>query len=110
MQQVEASIGPMAPTNAPFSAAPRTQPRGTADHAARPSAGSTAPAFESIASAARRLGIDAGRLRQRCRREGERIGDCAVVCLGAGIVAFKFGGRWRIRFPLRAARDAEHER
>jgi hypothetical protein len=56
------------------------------------------PAFETITSAARKLGVDTMSLRRRCLRDGERVGDCIVALLGDGVVAFKFGGRWRIRF------------
>lgn len=64
------------------------------------------PAFETIESAAKRLGVDATRLRERCRREGRRVGDCVVTFLGADVVAFKFGRRWRVRFkePARGVR------
>jgi hypothetical protein len=71
------------------------------------------PAFETIASAARRLGVDAVRLRERCLRNGERVGECIVALLDDGVVAFKFGGRWRVRFPRTApaptASPVEHE-
>jgi hypothetical protein len=56
------------------------------------------PAFETIESAAKRLGVDAIRLRERCRREGRRVGDCVVAFIGDDVVAFKFGRRWRVRF------------
>jgi hypothetical protein len=59
--------------------------------------------LETIASAARRLGVEAAQLRKRCLRKGERVGDCVVALLEDGIVAFKFGGRWRVRFPRTAA-------
>jgi hypothetical protein len=64
------------------------------------------PAFETIESAAKRLGVDATRLRERCRREGRRLGDCVVTFLGDDVVAFKFGRRWRVRFkePPRGVR------
>jgi hypothetical protein len=65
----------------------------------------TAPhaTLETIASAARRLGVDAAQLRKRCLRNGERVGDCIVALLEDGVVAFKFGGRWRVRLPRTAA-------
>ncbi len=64
------------------------------------------PAFETIESAAKRLGVDAVRLRERCRREGRCVGDCTIAFLGDDVVAFKFGRRWRVRFkePPAAAR------
>ena len=84
--------------NSPESREPHESP-------ARPSP----PAFETIESAAKRLGVDAARLRERCRREGRRVGDCVVTFLGDDVVAFKFGRRWRVRFkepPRRVRRDA----
>jgi hypothetical protein len=67
------------------------------------------PAFETIESAAKRLGVDASRLRDRCRREGRRVGDCVVTFLGDDVVAFKFGRRWRVRFkePARGVRKGK---
>jgi hypothetical protein len=35
--------------------------------------------------------------------KGERVGDCIVALLECGVVAFKFGGRWSVRFPKGAA-------
>jgi hypothetical protein len=60
-----------------------------------------------MASAAKRLGVDAAQLRKRCLRRGERAGDCIVALLEDGVVAFKFGGRWRVRFPRAAAHRTE---
>ncbi len=57
-----------------------------------------APTFETIASAAARLGVDVTTLRARCRRVGERVADCVVDLLDDSVVAFKFGPRWRVRF------------
>jgi hypothetical protein len=56
------------------------------------------PVFETIAAAALRLGVDARALRRRCNRHGQRVGDYVVVHLDGGLVAFKFGPRWRLRF------------
>ena len=80
----------------------RTNSTARTDAAARPAP----PAFETIESAAKRLGVDATRLRERCRREGRRVGDCVVTFLGDDVVAFKFGRRWRVRFkePPRGVR------
>ena len=64
-------------------------------------------AFETIGSAAVKLGLDPARLRRKCQRRGERVGDCIVALLPDGVVAFKFGGRWRVRFPKKAAAIAE---
>lgn len=49
--------------------------------------------------AAKRLAITPVALRARCRR-AQRIERGQVVApLGGGIVAFKFGSSWRVRFP-----------
>jgi hypothetical protein len=56
------------------------------------------PAFSTIAAAAERLGVDAALLRARCRRKGQRVGDCVVALVSDDVVAFKFGPRWRLRF------------
>ena len=66
---------------------------------APPGAGRRAPIFESIESAAEKLGVEPAALRSRCRRAARRAGDATVSQLGGGIVAFKFGQTWRIRFP-----------
>jgi len=57
-----------------------------------------APTFETIRSASGKLGVEPASLRARCRREGERVCDCVVTLLEGGVVAFKFGRRWRVRF------------
>jgi hypothetical protein len=60
----------------------------------------TAPIFETIESAAPKLGVAPGALRSRCQRAARRIGAASAVAqLGGGIVAFKFGKTWRLRFP-----------
>jgi len=84
-----------APTPSPRSAPPSCR------LAARREAGATTqppPAFTTIAAAAERLGVDAAVLRARCRRKGQRVGDCVVALLNDDVVAFKFGPRWRLRF------------
>jgi hypothetical protein len=88
----------MASTNAPLRVVAL---EGRADTVAVATKATTAlvPAFESIASAARRLGVDAEGLRRRCHQVGERVGDYAVARLDGGVVAFKFGCYWRVRFP-----------
>jgi hypothetical protein len=58
-----------------------------------------APVFETIESAAEKLSVRPSALRSRCRRAAKRVGDASVVKLGGGIVAFKFGKTWRVRFP-----------
>jgi len=37
-------------------------------------------------------------LRARCRRSARREGREVVARLGAGVVGFKFGANWRVRF------------
>ena len=37
-------------------------------------------------------------LRARCRRHARREGREVVARLGAGVVGFKFGANWRVRF------------
>jgi hypothetical protein len=67
---------------------------------ARTSPGSrVAQVFDTIESAAAKLGLDENALRARCRRAAERVHDATVARLGGGIVAFKFGKSWRVRFP-----------
>jgi hypothetical protein len=63
------------------------------------SPGRQTPIFDSIESAAEKLGVEPAALRSRCRRAARRAGDATVSQLGGGIVAFKFGQTWRIRFP-----------
>jgi hypothetical protein len=62
------------------------------------------------AAAARRLGVDAEGLRRRCRQASEHVGDYAVARLDGGVVAFKFGRYWRVRFPKHAAEGTSFER
>ena len=52
----------------------------------------------SIGSAAARLETTPVALRARCRRRARREGDEIVARLGAGVVAYKFGAHWRVRF------------
>lgn len=52
-----------------------------------------------IEVAAERLSVAPDALRARCRRAARRVGDTVVANLGGGIVAFKFGRSWRVRFP-----------
>jgi len=56
-------------------------------------------ALDPLESAAARLGTSAEALQERCEREAERCGDVAVAYLDAGVVAFRAGGEWRLRFP-----------
>jgi hypothetical protein len=53
----------------------------------------------TIEVAAKRLALGPTALRARCRRAARRVGDAIVANLGGGIVAFKFGRSWRVRFP-----------
>lgn len=56
-------------------------------------------AFDDIDTAGAKLRVDSDALRARCRRAARRVGNTVVAELGGGIVAFKFGSSWRIRFP-----------
>jgi hypothetical protein len=56
-----------------------------------------------IEVAAVRLALTPVALRARCRRAARREGRNVVAHLGAGVVAYKFGRSWRVRFPLVAA-------
>ncbi len=66
--------------------------------------------FDTISEAAEKLGTDPQALRARCRRAARRHGGAATVPLGGGIIAFKFGSSWRLRFPstLIDRRDARN--
>lgn len=55
--------------------------------------------LHAIDAAAAQLGLAPDALRARCRRAARRVGDAVIAQLGGGIVAFKFGRSWRIRFP-----------
>jgi hypothetical protein len=63
------------------------------------------PVFETIESAANKLGVECAALRSRCRRAAQIAAGAKVVHLGGGIVAFKFGQTWRIRFPANGQLD-----
>lgn len=52
----------------------------------------------SIDTAAARLETTPVALRARCRRRARREGREVVARLGAGVVAYKFGAHWRVRF------------
>jgi len=64
----------------------------------RPTTAPPRQVFETVETAAAKLGLDPDALRARCRRAAEQVGDAVVAQLGGGIVAFKFGKSWRIRF------------
>jgi hypothetical protein len=59
--------------------------------------------YVPIEEAAVRLALTPLALRARCRRAARREGRSIVAHLGAGVVAFKFGRSWRVRFPNIAA-------
>lgn len=59
----------------------------------------SAPVFDTIETAAAKLDMAATALRARCRRASVREGREIVAYLGAGIVAYKMGRSWRVRFP-----------
>jgi hypothetical protein len=52
-----------------------------------------------IERAAAKLTLQPEALRARCRRAAVREGREIVAHLGGGVVAFKFGRSWRVRFP-----------
>lgn len=52
-----------------------------------------------LETAALQLAITAVALRARCRRNARREKGEVVARLGGGIVAYKFGSHWRVRFP-----------
>ena len=52
----------------------------------------------TIELAAVMLGTTQTALRARCRRHARREGLEVVARLGAGVVGFKFGANWRVRF------------
>ena len=56
--------------------------------------------YDSVETAAAKLGISPEALRARCRRGAERTGE-PIISLGGGITAFKFGRTWRFIFPTR---------
>ena len=57
------------------------------------------PLFDTVESAAVKLGLDPTALRARLRRAQRVEGNAVVADLGGGIRGFKFGKSWRIRFP-----------
>jgi hypothetical protein len=59
----------------------------------------SAPVYDTIQSAAAKVGVDVEALRARCRRAAIRVGDSVQAPLGGGIVAFKCGRTWRVRMP-----------
>jgi hypothetical protein len=54
--------------------------------------------FHTIDDAAKMLATTPVALRARCRRHARREGREVVARLGAGVVAYKFGSSWRVRF------------
>jgi hypothetical protein len=55
--------------------------------------------YDTIEMAAVKLHLDDDALRARCRRAARKTSTGIVADLGGGIVAFKFGTSWRVRFP-----------
>ena len=55
--------------------------------------------YYAIDQAAAKLDLHPHALRARCRRAAVRQGRDIVAYLGGGVVAFKFGRSWRLRFP-----------
>jgi hypothetical protein len=55
--------------------------------------------YDTVESAAAKLGLDPDALRARLRRSQRSEGGSIVADLGGGIHAFKLGRSWRIRFP-----------
>lgn len=62
-----------------------------------PAWGST-PGLCTVEVAAVLLDTTPAALRARCRRNAPREGRKVVARLGAGMVGFKFGANWRVRF------------
>jgi hypothetical protein len=54
--------------------------------------------YEDIDAAAARLATTPVALRARCRRGARREGKHVVAHLGPGIMAWKMGRAWRVRF------------
>jgi hypothetical protein len=84
---------PVQPPEGHASRSPPRRPR------RRPRPVPSAPLYDTIESAAAKLGLDVEALRARCRRAALRVGDSIQAQLGGGIVAFKFGRSWRVRMP-----------
>lgn len=55
--------------------------------------------YDTVETAAEKLSMSADALRARCRRSAVREGNTVLAHLGAGIVAYKLGRHWRVRFP-----------
>ena len=64
-----------------------------------PAPRSSSPLYDTIETAAAKLDLAPEALRARCRRGATRVGNSTEAELGGGIVAFKFGRGWRVRFP-----------
>jgi hypothetical protein len=59
--------------------------------------------FLPIEEAAVRLALTPVALRARCRRSARREGRIIAAHLGGGVVAYKLGRSWRVRFSPTAA-------
>jgi hypothetical protein len=69
------------------------------DSNASPQRGFAGATLETIDTAAAKLAVAPDALRARCRRAARTVGNQIEANLGGGIVAFKFGRSWRVRFP-----------
>jgi hypothetical protein len=58
-----------------------------------------AAVFDTVETAAAKLGVHPTALRARLRRAQRLENGSIVADVGGGITAFKFGSSWRIRFP-----------
>ena len=61
------------------------------------------PEYMTIQDAAHRLSLTAEALEIRCRKCARKVGKEVQAHLFDGIVAFKFGRSWRVKFPKVAA-------
>lgn len=55
--------------------------------------------YNTVEVAAEKLSMSPEALRARCRRSAVKEGKTVLAHLGAGIVAYKLGRHWRVRFP-----------
>ncbi|HET7541876.1 MAG TPA: hypothetical protein VFK05_18500 [Polyangiaceae bacterium] len=65
----------------------------------REAAPPTRRVYDTVETAAAKLGLDPAALRARLRRAQRLENGSIVADLGGGIRGFKFGKSWRIRFP-----------
>jgi hypothetical protein len=55
--------------------------------------------YFTVEQSAARLGLTPVALRHRIRRTQRKEGKEVVARIGAGIVAYRIGSSWRVRFP-----------